>query len=139
MPVRRNVDPAGVLSGSRQHRAGDKVAVASRSVANSAGTTCAPRKVVSEVKSDAIRSARTSSAILSPHRSLISIVVALEPGLGHRAARSAVRLASSVSRVAANREPDPAAVVAPARHPGREFLTASPANTRWLCESTNPG
>ena len=59
-----HVDPAGVRRGRLEHRAGDQVDVLAGSP--SAGTTCAPRNVVSSVNCRATARLRASSCTVRP-------------------------------------------------------------------------
>ena len=61
-----DVDPAGVRRAGGQHRAGHQRRRSRRAARDSAGTTWAPRNVVSGVTSAASRRQRASSSTVSP-------------------------------------------------------------------------
>ena len=111
-----------------------------RQSANSGGTTCAPKNVVSEVNSAAMRSDLASSRTLSPYPLLISTVVV--PWARISATRAATRVRSSSSVAPRVAPTDVAIPPASYRVPvirAENSWERSPAKTRCECESTKPG
>ena len=134
-----HVDPAGVRRAAASISPHTSAVYASASAP--AGTTCAPRNVVSAENSRATRSDRSSSATVSPYPDLISIVVVpcrsasavSRRDVGaQRRRRSAARVAATVVRM------PPPVYGAPAIRAANS-AARSPANTRCAWESTKPG
>jgi hypothetical protein len=109
-------------------------------VTRAAGTTCAPRNVVSGVKSLATASERASSRTVNPYPLLISTVVVPCAAISATCLATLAASASSLAaRVAATVVRMPPAEYGSPRIRAANSRERSPAKTRCAWLSTNPG